>query len=117
MLFKNATFSVDTQVRADSGTISTNVTLTESDVSDETVANALISGQSPRVAYQNRWRKNGIPKEVKMSWADWIGRPKQASTAKVRDYTPDEIKAAALKAASENADERAKLIAELQAMG
>lgn len=82
MLFNLVTFNVITNAIAikdraypADGDQTTVVTLTPSDVPDNIVADALISGQSPRVRFGGSWRKNGIPPEVKMSWADWLGRP------------------------------------------
>ena len=79
MKFANTTFVVRTRVTAGSDPINTTISLSESEIADDVVANALTAGNSPRVAWQNRARTNGVPQEETLAWADWIGRPARAA--------------------------------------
>lgn len=108
MKFPQTVFVVKTAVKKDSDPIVTTITLTESDIPDETVAGALISGQSPRVAWQTWARTNGIPNTKTLSWADWIGKP--APVAKPMTY--EQI----VDVAKSDPEKARKLLAELQAM-
>ncbi len=88
MLMKQTQFTVYTRARADvDEQTRTNVTLTESDVSDEMIANTLIGGSSPRVNQQSNWRRNGIPANVTMTWSEWLGKPKSVA----QPETPESI--------------------------
>ena len=95
MKFAQTTVEVSTKVNKNGGEQITRLTLTASDVSDEVVQSALISGQSPRVRIQNKWRSDGIPKECTMSWEQYIvpGRAPRVIVAE----TPDSIAARAAK--------------------
>lgn len=94
MKFAQQTFNVATKVTKDSEAINTEITLTESDVSDDVIAAALIAGNSPRVHWQSGARANGVPKTVTLSWSDWIGKPRRATVA-TRPMTAQEMLAEA----------------------
>ena len=72
MKFNTLSFVVSTAVTKDSQPQNTTVTLTECDIPDETIVSALTSGQSPRVRLQTKFRADGIPREVKMPWSDYV---------------------------------------------
>ena len=93
MKFNETAISVTTKVNKDGGEQTTKLTLTASDIPDEVVQSALISGQSPRVRIQNKWRSDGIPKEVTMSWEQYVvpGRAPRIHMAE----TPESIAAKA----------------------
>ena len=72
MKFANTTFDISTQVQKGTGAIVTRLTLTECEIPDEVILSTLISGQSPRVRLQNKFRADGIPKEMEMSWEQYV---------------------------------------------
>lgn len=117
MKFHTTTITITTKLGEGSPERNTVITLTESDIGDQVVADALVSGQSPRVRYQNALRKSGkIPETDEMTWSEWIVPTRKVTRVVVEQMSPEQIRAEALKQASANADERAKLIAELLAM-
>ena len=82
MLFKACNFKVVTNTIPkekrrfpSDGDQTTHVFLSESEIPDEDIMNTLCGGQSPRVRYQASWRKNGIPKELKLPAMKWVGTP------------------------------------------
>jgi hypothetical protein len=89
MLFKSQIFEIETKVTKDSAAIKTEVTLLSCEISDELVTESLISGQSPRVRLQNRFRENGIPLTIEMSWSDFLN-PKKVIRV-VKEETPESI--------------------------
>lgn len=114
MFFKQVSFVIST-TNAPEGkkankadAIQTNVTLLECEVPDDVVASALVSGQSPRVGWQQRAKANGIPRSEEILWSDWI-KPGRVSVQKA--LTKDELKMQALG----NADIMAELVAKVRA--
>ena len=92
MKFATITFNLKTKLGEGSPTVTTAITLTETDVPDQIVANALVSGQSPRVRWQTNERNSGkIRTEATLTWAQWIGSAALPSVA--RPMTNEEIKA------------------------
>lgn len=91
MKFNDTTFTLKTAVQKDSEPIATRVTLTSADVPDGVVAAALVSGNSPRVKWQSNWRRNGVPREVTMTWAEWVGKPEAIAAPE----TPEQVLARA----------------------
>lgn len=96
MLFDDCTFNVVTnnipkaqRKHSTDGDITTKVMLTGCEVDDFIVRDSLVSGQSPRVRYQAAWRSGGIPEEITLTWAQWIGKPDRV--IQQRDMTPEEI--------------------------
>ena len=89
MKFAQTTFVVETKVTKDGAAQPTTVTLTAGEVSDATVLSSLISGQSPRVRLQTNFRQNGIPKEVTMTWEQYITPGRQPKV--VVAETPEQI--------------------------
>ena len=94
MKFATVTINISTRVKEGSPLQTTVLTLTESEVDDNIVAQSLISGQSPRVAIQGNWRRNGIPKEQTMPWAEFI-KPGRSRVA-TQQLTPEQMMAALL---------------------
>ena len=94
MKFATVTINISTRVKEGSPLQTTVLTLTESEVDDNIVAQSLISGQSPRVAIQGNWRRNGIPKEQTMTWAEFI-KPGRSRVA-TQQLTPEQMMAALL---------------------
>lgn len=119
MFFPKTTFGVDISLEPKGANPrEVVVTINAGEIPDNVIVASAIAGNSPRVRFQSQIRNaKGFPPglKVEMSAEEWFGRPRLAS--KPRELTAEEIRAAALKAASENADERARLIADLQAMG
>ena len=91
MHFNETTFTLATKVtsvddmgkKITSDPFHTTITLLASDVDDKVVADALIAGNSPRVHWQSGARANGVPREATISWSDWIGKPRKASSTPV----------------------------------
>jgi hypothetical protein len=85
MKYANTTFSMSVAMNKNSAPVAVSITLTESDVPESLAMSELISGQSPRVRFQNRLRADGVnvAREYKMSWIDWL-TPKRGS----RQVTP-----------------------------
>jgi len=117
MLFPKTSFTMDVSIEAKGANPKqVTINISEGEVPDEVVIASSIGGNSPRVRIQGQIRRDGFPEGMKVDLtpAQWFGAPRVVTK---RELTSDEIRALALKTASENADERARLIAELQAMG
>jgi len=117
MKFPKTSFTIDVSVEPKGANPKqVTINIAEGDIDDAVVIASSIGGNSPRVRVQGQIRRDGFPEGMKidMTPAQWFGAVR---TITKRELTSDEIRALALKTASENADERAKLIAELQAMG
>lgn len=94
MKFAQHVFDVATKVSKDApAAINTRITLEAGEVPDDVVAAVLVAGNSPRVAWQNRARQNGIPQTDKMTWAQWLGAPR---ATRVAIETPEQIRDRAL---------------------
>jgi hypothetical protein len=83
MRFAKTTFVLTTKLGEGAQKVNTTVTLLDSDVPDQIVANALVSGQSPRVRWQTNERNSGkIRPEATLTWAQWIGSAALPSVAR-----------------------------------
>ena len=93
--FRSVTFAVMTAVSENTPKRQTIVTLKGADVPLDVIMASAVSGSSPRVNAQAKWRKadGGIPAKVEMTWTDWFGTP--APIAEYKPMTAPEILAAA----------------------
>lgn len=106
MLFAKLSFDVSTKINKNAPDVLTRVTLTESDISADVLQNALLSGNSPRVRLQMKFRADGIPSVYETSWAQYL----TGKTARVIvPMTVDQI------AATTSKEDKAKLLAMLLA--
>ena len=76
MRFSGQMIELSTKVNAKAESIVTKLFLTECEVDETVIAASLLSGQSPRVRLQNNFRENGIPKELTISWSEYISPEK-----------------------------------------
>lgn len=82
-------FVVEWKINEKSDTVNrTTVNLSEGEVDEATVANVLVSGNSPRVKWQSTWRRNGTDGNiVNMTWIEWLGTPRTASAPETAEQT------------------------------